>query len=96
MKLVSVIVLSYRSAETIVETLDSIKNQTYSNIELIVTDDASPDNTVQVVRKWITENKGTLASIKLVTSDKNTGLPANINRGLKVAKGAYYKGDCWR
>lgn len=51
MKLVSVIVLSYRSAETIVETLDSIKNQTYPNIELIVTDDASPDNTVQVVRK---------------------------------------------
>lgn len=92
MKLVSVIVLSYRSAETIVETLDSIKNQTYPNIELIVTDDASPDNTVQVVRKWIAENKGTLASIKLVTSDKNTGLPANINRGLKVAKGAYYKG----
>lgn len=92
MKLVSVIVLSYRSAETIVETLDSIKNQTYPNIELIVTDDASPDNTVQVVRKWIAENKGALASIKLITSDKNTGLPANINRGLKVAKGTYYKG----
>lgn len=92
MKLVSVIVLSYRSAETIVETLDSIKNQTYPNIELIVTDDASPDNTVQVVQKWIAENKKSLASIKLVTSDKNTGLPANINRGLKVAKGVYYKG----
>ncbi len=92
MKLVSVIVLSYRSAETIVETLDSIKNQTYPNIELIVTDDASPDNTVQVVQKWIAQNRQALASIKLVTSDKNTGLPANINRGLKVAKGAYYKG----
>lgn len=50
MKLVSVIVLAYRSAETIIETLDSIKNQTYPNIELIVTDDCSPDNTVQVVQ----------------------------------------------
>ena len=50
MKLVSVVVLSYRSAETIVETLESIKNQTYPNIELIITDDASPDNTVQVVQ----------------------------------------------
>ena len=49
MKLVSVVVLSYCSAETIVETLESIKNQTYPNIELIITDDASPDNTVQVV-----------------------------------------------
>lgn len=92
MKLVSVIVLAYRSAETIIETLDSIKNQTYPNIELIITDDCSPDNTVQVVREWIAENEGTLADIKLVTSDKNTGLPANINRGLRVAEGEYYKG----
>lgn len=92
MKLVSVIVLAYRSAETIIETLDSIKNQTYPDIELIVTDDCSPDNTVQVVQEWIAENEGTLAAIKLVTSEKNTGLPANINRGLKVAEGVYYKG----
>ena len=92
MKLVSVVVLSYRSAETIIETLDSIKNQTYPNIELIITDDCSPDNTVQVVQAWIAEHEGALAAIKLVTSDKNTGLPANINRGLKVAEGVYYKG----
>ena len=92
MKLVSVIVLAYRSAETIIETLDSIKNQTYPNIELIVTDDCSPDNTVQVVQGWMAENEGTLTAIKLVTSEKNTGLPANINRGLKVAQGVYYKG----
>lgn len=72
MKLVSVVVLSYRSAETIVETLESIKNQTYPNIELIITDDASPDNTVQVVQQWIAKNEGALAAIKLVTSDKNT------------------------
>lgn len=88
----SVIVLSYRSAETIIETLDSIKNQTYPNIELIITDDCSPDNTVQIVQAWITENEGALTAIKLVTSDRNTGLPANINRGLKVAEGVYYKG----
>lgn len=92
MKLVSVIVLSYRSAGTIIETLESIKNQTYPNIELIVTDDGSPDNTVQAVREWIAENEGSLTAIKLVTSDKNTGIPANINRGLKVAEGVYYKG----
>lgn len=92
MKLVSVIVLSYRSAQTIVETLDSIRNQTYPNIELIVTDDCSPDDTIQVVRAWMEQNEGTLTAIKLVTSDRNTGLPANINRGLKVAEGAYYKG----
>ncbi len=91
MKLVSVIVLAYRSAETIEQTLDSIKNQTYGNIELIVTDDCSPDNTVEVADKWINKNKGTLFDIKLVTAEKNTGIPGNINRALKQAKGDYIK-----
>jgi alpha-1,3-rhamnosyltransferase len=91
MKLVSVIVIAYRSAETIVETLDSIKKQTYKNIELIVTDDCSPDNTVEVVQKWIDDNKTSLKDIKLVTTDKNTGLPGNINRALKQATGDYIK-----
>lgn len=92
MKLVSVVVITYRSAETVIETLESIKRQTYPDIELIVTDDCSPDNTVAVVQSWIAENQGALKGMKLVTSDKNTGLPANINRGLQVAEGAYYKG----
>lgn len=100
MELVSVVVLAYRSADTIVQTLDSIKNQTYPDIELIITDDCSPDNTVEVVRQWMKDNEGTLKDIKLVTSDKNTGLPANINRGLKAATGVYYKGiagdDCMK
>lgn len=92
MKLVSVIVFTYRSAETIIETLDSIRNQTYPNIELIITDDCSPDDTVSVVQDWIAQNQGVLTAVRLVTSDHNTGLPANINRGLKVAEGVYYKG----
>jgi alpha-1,3-rhamnosyltransferase len=91
MKLVSVIVLSYRSVETIIETLESIKRQTYKNIELIITDDCSPDNTVEVVQKWVDENKGILTCIKLVTTDKNTGIPGNINRALKEASGDYVK-----
>lgn len=92
MKLVSVVVMAYRSADTIVETLESIKRQTYPAIELIVTDDCSPDHTVEVVEKWMKDNKGCLSEMKLVTAEKNTGLPANINRGLKAATGVYYKG----
>lgn len=91
MKLVSVIVLSYRSAETIVQTLESIKNQTYKNIELIVTDDCSPDHTVATVQEWIANNEGALSKMQLVTTQQNTGIPGNINRALKHAKGDYMK-----
>lgn len=91
MDIVSVIVLAYRSAATIVQTLDSIKNQTYQKIELIVADDLSPDDTVEVAKKWIEENKATLFDAKLVTTAVNTGIPGNINRALKVTTGKYVK-----
>lgn len=45
--LVSVIVITYNSAQYVVETLDSVYSQTYENIELIVTDDCSQDNTIE-------------------------------------------------
>lgn len=91
MKLVSVIVLAYRSAETIVQTLDSIKKQTYGNIEMIIADDCSPDNTVETARQWAADNKGELSRIELVTSSQNTGIPGNINRALSIAAGDYVK-----
>ena len=53
--LVSVVVISYNSAATIIETLDSVKNQNYSNIQLVVADDASSDNTVELVRDWMNQ-----------------------------------------
>lgn len=90
--LVSVIVLSYRSSDTIIQTLESIKKQTYQDIELIVTDDCSPDNTVEVVKKWIAKNKMRFVNARCLTATKNTGLPANFNRGLYTAKGKYFKG----
>ena len=91
MDIVRVIVLAYRSASTIVQTLESIKNQTYTQIELIVADDLSPDNTVEVVSQWIEENKSALYDAKLVTTSVNTGIPGNINRALKVTSGKYVK-----
>lgn len=92
MELVSVIVLSFRSSSTILETLESIRKQTYQNIELIVTDDCSNDDTVEKVQNWIRENGERFVEAKCLTVAKNTGLPANLNRGLSAAKGKYFKG----
>lgn len=47
--LVSVVVICYNSAQYILETLESIKSQSYKNIELIITDDNSSDSTVEIV-----------------------------------------------
>lgn len=92
MKKVSIIILAYRSAETITETLESIKKQDYGKIELIVSDDCSPDNTVEIARKWIEQQAiSDTFDIKLITTKTNTGIPGNINRALKETTGEYVK-----
>ena len=54
--LVSIIVVSYNHSGYIKENLDSVKNQTYPNIQLIVADDASPDNSAEVFEQWLKDN----------------------------------------
>lgn len=90
--LVSVGVLTYNSAKTVLETLESIKAQTYENIELIISDDASKDNTVEVCKKWIEENKGRFVRCEVLTVPENTGIPANANRRIAAAEGVWSKG----
>lgn len=91
-KLVTVRVISYNAASTIVETLDSIKAQTYQNIELIVSDDCSKDDTVEIARKWIEENKTRFVRTELLTVPQNTGVCANLNRAIKASRGEWIKG----
>lgn len=89
--LVSVVIGTYNSSQFIVETLDSVRNQSYKNIELIITDDGSSDDTISICRKWIDLNKDTLKNAEILTVEKNTGIPANCNRGISVAKGDWIK-----
>lgn len=89
--LVSVVVITYNSSATVVETLESIKKQTYPNIELIVTDDCSKDDTVRVSQQWIASNDHRFVRTLIVKSDKNTGVSPNCNRGWKKAEGKWIK-----
>ena len=90
--LVSVVVITYNSSKYVLETLESAKAQTYQNIELVVSDDCSTDNTVELCRNWIEQNKARFVRTELILSEKNTGISANCNRGYKAAQGEWIKG----
>lgn len=89
--LVSIIVITYNSSKYVLETLESAKAQTYKNIELIITDDFSTDNTIAICKAWLDANKNHFIYTSLITVMENTGVPANCNRGIKVANGSWIK-----
>lgn len=86
--LVSIIVSSYNHEKYIKECLDSIKAQTYPYIQLILADDASPDNSVSVSENWLKDNN---YSAKTNFQQKNTGLSTMLNNCLPLVEGQYIK-----
>jgi glycosyltransferase involved in cell wall biosynthesis len=90
--LVSITVITYNSSKFVLETLESAKQQTYQNIELIISDDCSTDNTVDICKDWLEKNKGRFIRSEIITIDHNTGIPANCNRAIKACKGEWIKG----
>ena len=89
--LVSVIVVSYNSEKTIEETLNSIKSQSYDNIELIISDDGSKDNTIDICKRWLQINGKVFSCYQLITVELNSGIPANCNRSLKASNADWVK-----
>ena len=89
--LVSIVVVTYNSAAFLEECLESIRIQSYRELELIVTDDCSKDNTVEIAKEWIARHNGRFVTAKVLETDKNTGVAGNCNRGLKATKGEWAK-----
>lgn len=89
--LVSIIVITYNSSIYVLETLKSVYDQTYKNIELIVTDDCSTDNTVEICENWLKKNEDRFVRTKIIKVEKNTGIAPNCNRGFNAATGQWLK-----
>lgn len=89
--LVSVPIITYNSAKYVLETLESIKAQTYQNIELIISDDCSMDDTVELCQKWVEQNKEHFVRTQIITSETNTGVSANLNRAEAACQGEWVK-----
>lgn len=85
--LVSIGVASYNNARFIIETLDSIANQTYKNIEIIINEDASTDNSLELIQDWVIKNDN--IPVVVLISETNEGVCKAANRYLHVAKGKY-------
>ena len=84
--LISIIVPLYNSEKYIHETILSVVNQTYPNWELIIIDDCSSDNSLNIVKKIMQNDK----RVKLITNDVNFGSAAKPrNIGIRHAKGQY-------
>lgn len=90
-RLVSIIIGTYNSSNFIEETLNSIKAQTWPELELIITDDCSQDNTIETIQSWFAKNRERFVRTQLITVPANTGVSANGNRGLQEAKGEWIK-----
>ena len=75
----------YNCADTLEQAVESIRNQTYTNWELILCEDGSTDNTYEVANNLAAGDN----RIVLLRNDKNLGLNATLNRCLSVAAGDY-------
>lgn len=82
--LVSIIMPSYNTGCFIGETIESVLAQTYSKWELIIVDDCSNDNTEDVVKKYLTDER-----IRFIKNDRNYGAAVSRNRALFEAKGKW-------
>ncbi len=84
---VSIIVASYNYGRYLKANLESLINQTYKNIEIIVIDDGSTDNSLEIIKEYIKKD----SRVKLLThkNNRNRGLKISLQKALQIAKGEY-------
>jgi len=81
--LISVVMSVYNGEKYLEEAIESILAQTYSNFEFIIINDGSTDGSLDVIKKYINNDK-----IILITRE-NKGLPCSLNEGIRLSKGKY-------
>lgn len=87
-KLVSVIVPAFNHEKFIGECIESIINQTYENVELIILNDGSNDNTANIIKKYELKCKERFKNFIFINK-KNEGVCKTLNRGIRESSGEY-------
>jgi glycosyltransferase involved in cell wall biosynthesis len=88
----SVAVLVFNTGQYVVQALESLRAQSRQDFEVIVVDDASTDDSVEIVEAWVQRNPGIRA--QMVRSEINAGIPASLNRAVERARGRYVTWLC--
>jgi glycosyltransferase involved in cell wall biosynthesis len=83
--LVTVICLCYNHEKFVIESLNSVLNQSYTNIELLIADDFSSDNSVKVIENWLLEHP----EIQFKANKINLGNTKTFNSLFKLSKGTF-------
>ena len=81
---VSIIIPAYNCEKYIFECLESVINQTYSNLEIIIIDDGSTDNTSEICQRF-----EKIDNRIIYTWQENSGVSKARNKGIDLAKGKY-------
>lgn len=83
--LISIVMATYNGERFLYEQLDSLLKQSYSNIEIIIIDDKSSDNTFSILQQYAKEN----SCIKLFQNAQNIGYVKNFEKGMLLASGDF-------
>ena len=86
MDLISVIIPVYNTEKFIGKAIESVINQTYQNVEIIIVEDDSKDNTYNICKSYAEKD----ARIKLYKNEKNLGMMSNWNHALEYVKGKFW------
>lgn len=84
--LLSVIVVNYNFQQYVLETLESIRQQSYGDFERIFIDDCSTDDSVAIAKRWMAEQN---VPWKVIVNEKNMGVCATLNKAFNLASGKY-------
>ena len=85
-ELISIILPTYNGSKYIRQSIDSCLKQTYENFELIIVNDCSTDNTLDIITEYAQKDK----RIKIINNEVNKKLPLSLNAGFDNAQGVYY------
>ncbi|WP_159473030.1 glycosyltransferase [Chryseobacterium sp. 18068] len=85
--LITVSIPVFKCEKFIIRCLESVKSQTYKNLEIILVNDCTPDNSMFLIKNFMEANQE--LNIKIIELEENSGLSVVRNNGIKAATGKY-------